>query len=323
MKYETEKLIKPASGFIAVLSFSVFFTIGLGLSIISCYFEGPLMALCIVFGVLLFCICWIPLMGIKLIGPNQAVVLSLFGKYHGTILEPGFYTVNPFCVSIGIQDEKTPRIETRKVNGVTISNPVSRKVSLKINSWDNGVQKVNDSLGNPLELSAIVFWKVVNPTKAVLNVSNYKTYLSSQTDSVLRNVARLHPYDFSDGAEGESQLSLRASSQEVAEEMKSELQSKVDDAGIEIVEVKLNRIAYAPEIAAVMLQRQQASAVIDARKKIVEGAVSMVQMALKELAENNVVEFDEDKKAQMVSNLLVVLCGNKDAQPIVNSGSIY
>ena len=200
-----------------------------------------------------------------------------------------------------------------------------RKVSTKISTFVNGNQKVNDALGNPVEVSAIVIWKVVDATKAVINVDNYLEYLSNQTDSTIRNVARLYPYDIisDDEASNEDELTLRGSASRIAEEMKSELQKRVDDAGIEIMDVRLNQIAYAPEIAAAMLQRQQASAVVDARKMIVDGAVGMVEMALERLNEKGVVELDEERKAAMVSNLLVVLCGNRDAQPIVNSGSLY
>lgn len=331
MKYENEKQIVPVSGFVGIALFIVLLVVGIlatiygGIGIDE--YDGALYVVAMILGILLVSLSWIFLLGIKMIGPNEALVLSLFGKYHGTILEPGFYYVNPFSIAIGPnskdqQEQKQASVATGLNINLSSASSISKKVSLKITSLDNGVQKVNDSLGNPLVLSAVVFWKIVNPTKAVLNIDNYKKYLSSQTDSVIRNIARLHPYDFSEN-EDSNILTLRSSSMEIADEMKEELQEKVIEAGIEIVEVKLNQIAYAPEIAAIMLQRQQASAVIAARKKIVEGAVGMVRMALKDLAEQDVIEFDNDKKAQMVSNLLVVLCGNKDAQPIVNSGSIY
>lgn len=185
---------------------------------------------------------------------------------------------------------------------------------------NNEKQKVNDETGNPVEIGAVAIWKVVNPTKAVINVENYKSYLSIQCDSIIRNTARKYPYD---AAEGKDEKSLRGSSQEIADIMCRELQEKVENAGIKILEVRITHLAYAPEIASAMLQRQQAAAIIDARQKIVEGAVGMVEMALEKLSENEIVELDEERKAAMVSNLLVVLCGNKDAQPIVNSGSIY
>ena len=193
---------------------------------------------------------------------------------------------------------------------------------------NNSRQKINDCLGNPVEIGIAVIWRVTDTAKAVFNVDNYKEYLSLQCDSALRNVVRVYPYDVApnvdttgDGVADEG--SLRGSSEIVAKRIQDEIQSKVADAGIEIVEARITYLAYAPEIAAVMLQRQQASAIIDARKMIVDGAVGMVEMALDRLSENKVVELDDERKAAMVSNLLVVLCGNRDAQPIVNSGSLY
>jgi regulator of protease activity HflC (stomatin/prohibitin superfamily) len=185
---------------------------------------------------------------------------------------------------------------------------------------NNEKQKINDELGNPIIIGIVVIWKVVNTAKAAFNVDNYTEYLSIQCDSSLRNIVRLYPYDAST-EDGEK--SLRGSSQEVAEKLKEEIQSRVDIAGLDILEARITHLAYAPEIAAAMLQRQQASAIIAARQMIVEGAVGMVEMALAKLSENNIVQLDEERKAAMVSNLLVVLCGNKDPQPIVNSGSIY
>lgn len=333
MKYENEKQIIPQSGFFGIVWFVLFLLLGI-LGIIfgarGLDQKGPVAFYIVSFvlGILIASTSWIVLLGIKLLVPNQALVLSLFGKYYGTIVEPGFYLVNPFCIAVGGKSDQNNKNEqvnnVLKGGNLTINTNFasSKTISLKTIAWDNGVQKVNDSLGNPLILSAVVFWRVVNPTKAVFNVDDYKQYLSSQTDSVIRNTARLYPYDFSESGD-DSTLTLRSSSLEIAEEMQAELQQKVIEAGIEIVEVKLNQIAYAPEIAAAMLQRQQASAIIAARKKIVEGAVGMVQMALKDLADKDIIEFDNEKKAQMVSNLLVVLCSNKDVQPVVNSGSIY
>ena len=185
---------------------------------------------------------------------------------------------------------------------------------------NNDKQKINDQLGNPIIIGIVVIWRVVNTAKAVFNVDNYTEYLSIQCDSALRNIVRLYPYDVSNE---DNEKSLRGSSQEVADKLKIEIQSKVEIAGLEILEARITNLAYAPEIAAVMLQRQQASAIIDARQMIVEGAVGMVEMALSKLNENDIVHLDEERKAAMVSNLLVVLCGNRDAQPIINSGSLY
>ncbi|MFA6785473.1 MAG: SPFH domain-containing protein, partial [Sphaerochaeta sp.] len=196
----------------------------------------------------------------------------------------------------------------------------NKKVSLKAMTLNNEKQKVNDAQGNPIIIGVVVIWKVVDTAKAVFNVDNFIEYLSIQCDSALRNVVRLFPYDAS---EEEDEKSLRGSSQEVAQDLKMELQEKVLVAGIEIIEARITHLSYAPEIAAAMLQRQQASAIIAARQKIVEGAVGMVEMALNQLSDNKIVELDDERKAAMVSNLLVVLCGNRDVQPIVNSGTIY
>ena len=198
-----------------------------------------------------------------------------------------------------------------------------KKISLKAMTLNNEKQKINDKLGNPIIIGIVVIWRVTNTAKAVFNVDNYKEFLSIQCDSALRNVVRLYPYDISEDGDGVEEKSLRGSSQEIADILKEEIQKKVEIAGLEISEARITHLAYAPEIAAAMLQRKQASAIIDARKLIVEGAVGMVEMALNKLGENDIVTLDEERKAAMVSNLLVVLCGNKDAQPIVNSGSIY
>lgn len=190
----------------------------------------------------------------------------------------------------------------------------------KAMTLSNSRQKINDELGNPIEIVIIVIWKIVDTTRAVFNVDNYYEYLSIQCDSALRNIVRLYPYD---APEDSGERSLRGSSQEISNKLKEAIQEKVNVAGIEILEARITHLAYAPEIAAAMLQRQQAAAIIDARKMIVDGVVGMVEMALEKLNENQIVELDEERKAAMVSNLLVVLCGNKDAQPIVNSGSLY
>ncbi len=282
-------------------------------------------AILLVAGIVILCLSCIIFPGFKIIGPNEALVLTLFGNYYGTLKEEGFYYVNPFCsavnptaspLSAGISQIAT----TGRVSTGAAGSTLSKKVSLKAMTLDNNQQKVNDELGNPIIIGTVVIWQVINPVKAVFNVQNYKTFLSIQCDSIVRNTARCYPYDTSDGGD---EKSLRGSSQEVADIMKKELQEKVSIAGLKILEVRIANLSYAPEIASAMLQRQQAAAIIDARQKIVEGAVSMVEMALTKLSENDIVELDEERKAAMVSNLLVVLCGNKDAQPIVNSGSLY
>ena len=209
-----------------------------------------------------------------------------------------------------------------------VASMPSKKVSMKVMTLNNNKQKINDCLGNPVEIGIAVMWRVVDTAKAVFAVDNYKEYLSLQCDGALRNVVRMYPYDVAPGVDttGDGiadEGSLRGSSEVVAARIRDEIQEKVADAGLEILEARITYLAYAPEIAAVMLQRQQASAIVDARKMIVDGAVGMVEMALEKLNEKDLVNLDEERKAAMVSNLMVVLCGNKDAQPIVNSGSLY
>ena len=279
---------------------------------------------------------WVP-MGLKVLKPQEALVLTLFGKYVGTLKGEGFYFVNPFCTAVnpaaktklnqsGDVDSHSGPLTLKSATGS--SEGLSNKISLKIMTLNNNRQKINDCLGNPVEIGIAVMWRVVDTAKAAFNVDNYKEYLSLQCDSALRNIVRVYPYDVApnvdttgDGVADEG--SLRGSSEVVAARIRDEIQSRVNEAGIEVIEARITYLAYAPEIAAVMLQRQQASAIIDARKMIVDGAVGMVEMALERLSENDVVELDNERKAAMVSNLLVVLCGNHDAQPVVNSGSLY
>ncbi len=287
--------------------------------------------LLIVISIILFVGDFFLLPGLKVLKPQEALVLTLFGDYIGTLKGEGFYFVNPFCTSIN-PAAKTTLSQSGDVKKNTITaneiQMASNKISLKMMTLNNAVQKINDCLGNPVEIGIAVIWKVSDTYKAVFNVDNYKEYLSLQCDSALRNVVRIYPYDVSsnidttgDGIADDG--SLRGSSEIVAQRIKEEIQEKVQEAGLEIIDARITYLAYAPEIASVMLQRQQAAAIIDARKMIVDGAVGMVEMALDRLKENNVVDLDDERKAQMVSNLLVVLCGNKDAQPIVNSGSLY
>ncbi len=303
--------------------------------------DGTLATVLMVVGGTVMCLGWIPFMGLKVLKPQEALVLTLFGKYVGTLRGDGFYYVNPFCVSVN-PAAKTKLNQSGDVSGgldtsafkissagdVTINPAVNNKISLKIMTLNNSRQKINDCLGNPVEIGIAVMWRVVDTAKAVFNVDNYKEYLSLQCDSALRNVVRIYPYDVAPGVDttGDGVAddgSLRGSSDLVASRIRDEIQERVNDAGIEIIEARITYLAYAPEIAAVMLQRQQASAIIDARKMIVDGAVGMVEMALERLNEGGLVTLDEERKAAMVSNLLVVLCGNHDAQPIVNTGSLY
>jgi len=290
-------------------------------------------------GMLILCFGWIVIPGLKVLKPQEALVLTLFGKYVGTLKGEGFYFVNPFCSAVNpaaktklSQSGDVSTIQTivdATKNGVkTTGEEQNKKLSLKIMTLSNNRQKINDCLGNPVEIGIAVTWRITDTAKAVFNVDNYKEYLSLQCDAALRNVVRLYPYDVApnidttgDGVADDG--SLRGSSEIVASRIRDEIQARVDEAGIEIIEARITYLAYAPEIAAVMLQRQQASAIIDARKMIVDGAVGMVEMALDRLNEKGTVVLDEERKAAMVSNLLVVLCGNHDAQPVVNSGSLY
>ena len=304
------------------------------------YFFPPILSILI----LAICIIWIALgwillCGLKVLKPQEALVLTLFGKYIGTLKGEGFYWVNPFCTAVnpaaktrlnqsGDVGRKGETAEAAAAVAANGSEAMGKRVSLKIMTLNNNRQKINDCLGNPVEIGIAVMWRVTDTAKAVFNVDNYKEYLSLQCDSALRNIVRLYPYDVAPGVDttGDGiadEGSLRGSSEVVAARIRDEIQKKVSNAGLEIIEARITYLAYAPEIAAVMLQRQQASAIIDARKMIVDGAVGMVEMALEKLSENGIVELDEERKAAMVSNLLVVLCGNKDAQPVVNSGSLY
>lgn len=331
-----QKILNPPSGImmlVLLIAASIFSVLGFVYGIFYGFFG--LIILCVLLWIVL------PFMfaGLRSVRPNEALVLTLFGKYYGTINKPGFFFVNPFsrynnpAYEAQAAAEAQDSLDTFKEGKVkvgkskTSQNRVRKTVSLKRSTLDNGTQKVNDALGNPIIIGAVVLWHVEDPTKAVFNVENYTEFLSIQTDSTIRNTARLYPYDvFDDGDDevtGKAEQTLRGSSQEIAERMKIELAEKVAFAGLVIEEVRITHLSYAEEIAAAMLQRQQASAIIAARTKIVDGAVSMVKMAIDKLNEDDIVDLDEERKAQMVSNLLVVLCGNKDAQPIVNSGTIY
>lgn len=264
--------------------------------------------------------------GLHILAPNQALVFTLFGKYYGTLKKPGFYYLNPFLSAVRPargDNAAAVTLTTSEKTGQTAQALAltSPKISLKTRTLNNARQKVNDALGNPIIIGVNVIWKVEDPTAALFNVENYTDFLSTQCDSVIRNIARMYPYDTMEIDSDEK--TLRGSSNEIADMMQDELQIRVKESGIEVIDVRITNLAYSEEIAAAMLQRQQAVAIIAARQKIVEGAVGMVKMAIDQLNEDDVVVLDEERKAAMVSNLLVVLCGNKDAQPIVNSGSIY
>ena len=252
--------------------------------------ASPLMAagwaLAAVAGILLMC-------GVFMVNPNEARVLQLFGGYVATVKAPGLRWANPFYTK--------------------------KRVSQRVRNFESARLKVNDTDGNPIEIAAVIVWKVVDTAEALFEVDNYDNYVHVQSESALRNLATSYTYD----AHVEGQLSLRGNTAEIAEHLRSELQARLTKAGVQILESRISHLAYAPEIASAMLQRQQAGAVVAARARIVEGAVGMVQMALDKLSRDHVVELDEERKAQMVSNLLVVLCGHSGAQPVVNAGTIY
>ncbi len=331
------------NGFVMLLLILLLYAAGIGVFVAGCMMADsgilmPLAVTLIIIGGLWMALGWLPLCGLKVLKPQEALVLTLFGNYVGTLKEEGFYYVNPFCTAVN-PAAKTRLNQSGDVNDANklqvnvalqagTSEAIGKRISLKIMTLNNNRQKINDCLGNPVEIGIAVMWRVVDTAKAVFEVDNYKEYLSLQCDSALRNIVRIYPYDVAPGVDttGDGiadEGSLRGSSEVVAERIRNEIQNKVADAGLEILEARITYLAYAPEIAAVMLQRQQASAIIDARKMIVEGAVGMVEMALERLDEKHMVELDDERKAAMVSNLLVVLCGNHDAQPIVNTGSLY
>ncbi len=233
------------------------------------------------------------LIGLTVVNPNESQVVQIFGTYVGTLKKPGFWWVNPFSMR--------------------------RKISVRVRNFESAKLKVNDHDGNPIEIAAVVVWRVVDTAEAVFEVDSYENFVKVQTEAALRNLASGHPYD----AHVDGQLSLRSNIAEVAELLKKEVQERLSKAGVEVIEARISHLAYAPEIASAMLQRQQASAVVAARTKIVEGAVGMVEMALDELSKKGVVQLDDDRKSAMVSNLLVVLCSDRHAQPVVNTGTLY
>ncbi|MCR4656151.1 MAG: SPFH domain-containing protein [Lachnospiraceae bacterium] len=329
------------NGGIVLLAVIVLYVVAIPAMVITDGF-GFLGTIVKVVGILFLLLGWILFMGLKVLKPGEALVLTLFGKYVGTLKGDGFFWVNPFCTAFNpaastrlgqsgdIVDSKDSASAAVSANGMRVKSDagMSKKISLKVMTLNNSRQKVNDVLGNPVEIAVAVMWKVKDTAKAVFNVDNYKEYLSLQCDSAVRNVVKLYPYDVAENVDttGDGLAddgSLRGSTEVVVNRIKNDIMEKVEDAGLEIVDVRITYLAYAMEIAAAMLQRQQAAAMVDARKLIVEGAVGMVEMALERLERTQTVNLDEERKAAMVSNLLVVLCGNHDAQPVVNTGSLY
>lgn len=283
MKQEYSK--KPVSGYVALIAAILL----LGGSIAGFYYE------IIWLGIVLMILFVFTIIGFTVVNPNGSCVMVLFGAYKGTIKENGFFWVNPFYV-------KT-------------------KISLRARNFDSEPIKVNDKVGNPIKIGFVLVWRVLDTYKAVFVVDDYQHFVLVQSDAALRKLAGLYPYDNFEDQEAE--IALRSGGEEINDELEREIRDRLKIAGIEVIEARINYIAYAEEIANAMLRRQQATAVVSARFKIVEGAVSMVQMALEQLSDKNIVELDEEKKAAMVSNLMVVLCGDKDATPVVNTGTLH
>jgi regulator of protease activity HflC (stomatin/prohibitin superfamily) len=286
-----EKVIKGFSGWAMVAVLAAGLVAGVALLVgLPEVRETPWMIGAIALGLVIDGICW---NGFTVINPNTAKVVLLFGDYQGSVKEPGFRWVNPLTAR--------------------------RLVSLKVRNFESSKLKVNDHIGNPIEIAAIVVWRVVETAEAIFHVDDYEQFVHVQTESAVRVLATTYPYD----AHEEGQLSLRGSGAEVSHRLRQEIQERLAKAGVEVIEARISHLAYAPEIANAMLRRQQATAIIAARQKIVEGAVGMVEMALDLLNAKQVVTLDEERKATMVSNLLVVLCSDRDAQPVVNAGTLY
>ena len=285
-----EKKMPAASGWLTLLVLIVVLLLSLWVLVASIRQESVplLVGTLVVMLVDLGCFA-----GLQIVNPNEGQVVQLFGTYKGTLREPGFQWVHPL----------TNR----------------RRVSLRVRNFESTKLKVNDHDGNPVEIAAVVVWKVVDTAEAVFHVDNYENFVHVQSEAAVRSLATLHPYD----AHEEGQVSLRGSTLVVAELLKKEIQDRLAQAGVEVIEARISHLAYASEIAQAMLLRQQAGAVIAARSRIVQGAVSMVEMALEELAKRQIVELDSERKAAMVSNLLVVLCSDRHTQPVVNTGSLY
>ncbi len=281
---ESEKIIKGQSGYAHLMV-----TLALIAGAIFIFINKS------AWGIPLIIVALVHVIGFVVVNPNKAAVLILFGAYKGTIYKNGFYWVNPFFVK--------------------------KKISLRAANLESKPIKVNDKLGNPIMISVVLVWKVRDTFRASFDVNDFEEFVIIQSETAVRKLASAYPYDTFD--DDEKEMSLRSGLEDINHELETEMQERLTIAGIEVIEARINHLAYSSEIAGAMLQRQQATAIIAARMKIVEGAVSMVEMALQELSEKQIVEFDMEKRASMVSNLMVVLCGDKNAQPIVNAGSLY
>ena len=305
-----EKKVRPAPGWAMLFGFFVLLALTPTLIVSGAVVGTPLL---VVPGILCGAAAFLTLFGFQAVQPNDARVLLLFGDYVGSIRESGFYWVNPFYtkkrISLRVRNFETGSVTTPEVKG-----PDGKVLTHKSRSAGRP-SKVNDRDGNPIEISAVVVWKVVNTAEALFEVDDYEDFVAVQSEAALRSLASRHPYDSED-----HEVSLRGSTTEVSEQLQEDVQERLDKAGVQVIETRISHLAYASEIAAAMLQRQQAQAVVAARMKIVEGAVGMVQMALDHLSRDNVVQLDDEKRAAMVANLLVVLCSDRHAQPVVNTG---
>ncbi len=311
-----EKQYRTGSGW-PVLIIAMLMLVGSPLlAVYGITLRSPAGGLFVLFAAIAGITAFITLFGFMAVQPNDARVLLLFGNYEGTVTESGFHWVNPFF--------SKKKISLRVRNFETGSTNVGEKkneagVIVQAKSRTHGrPSKVNDRDGNPIEISAVVVWKVVNTAEAMFEVDDYEDFVGVQSESALRVLASRHPYDSED-----HEVSLRGSTEEISDQLKDDIQERLERAGVEVIEARISHLAYAPEIAAAMLQRQQASAVVAARAKIVEGAVGMVQQALEHLSRDKIVELDDERRAAMVSNLLVVLCSDRHAQPVVNTGTLY
>ena len=310
-----EKVREVLSGWV-MLPLAVLLWLGVpALIVIGAWLENPWLIPPIV---LLLLAAGLTTKGFFTLQPNEARVLILFGRYVGTVRKDGFHWANPFAVIRG-PFITTPQAEK---NQVQIRMQQKCRVSLRARNFETQTVKVNDLRGNPIEIGAVVVWQIADTAKALFDVDEYENYVHVQSETAVRHLANSYPYDHS-GDSPDDELTLRGNSEAVCATLEKELQNRLNRAGVVVQEARLTHLAYAPEIAGAMLRRQQAEAIIAARQKIVHGAVSMVQMALKELADRQVLELDEERKAAMVSNLLVVLCSDRDAEPVINAGTLY
>jgi regulator of protease activity HflC (stomatin/prohibitin superfamily) len=310
-----EKPYQPLSGWFALLAIPLLALGGLFSLLYGATRHEPI-ELLIFGGIFMIIFSFIMLFGFMAIAPNDSRVLLLFGAYKGTAKKSGFYWVNPFYSKKKLS-LRVRNFETGSTTTPESKNEAGHVVQEKHRSGGKP-SKVNDKDGNPIDISAVVVWKVVDTVEALFEVDDYEHYVSVQSEAALRVLASRHPYDSDD-----SDISLRGNTVEVCEQLKIDIQERLGAAGVEVIEARISHLAYSPEIAAAMLQRQQAQAVVAARTLIVEGAVGMVEMALNQLHRDNIVEMDDERKAAMVSNLLVVLCSDRPTQPVVNTGSLY